>query len=138
MLKAKMSDLIKATDLKYKRKTGECTVKYMIYCSSPVVLTVCNYIILQDWKVSIKMVCFPLQSTIVEISRTTHLSIAKSAFSRLSSAVFKDIQKLDLAESSFEFENQNYIGRHGPVTTVSISLAIQRFSQYLVSLTPLS
>jgi hypothetical protein len=61
------------------------------------------------------------QSSIeVEIIRCGSVSLEKTAFGKLKSALFKDISKFTLATETFEFKNQGSIGRHGPVTIVSI------------------
>jgi hypothetical protein len=62
-----------------------------------------------------------VQSSIeVEIIRCGSVSLEKTAFGKLKSALFKDISKFTLATETFEFKNQGSIGRHGPVTIVSI------------------
>jgi hypothetical protein len=47
------------------------------------------------------------------------VSLEKTAFGKLKSALFKDISKFTLATETFEFKNQGSIGRHGPVTIIS-------------------
>jgi hypothetical protein len=61
-----------------------------------------------------------VQSSIeVEIIRCGSVSLEKTAFGKLKSALFKDISKFTLATETFEFKNQGSIGRHGPVTIIS-------------------
>ncbi|EFA00394.2 uncharacterized protein LOC103312214 [Tribolium castaneum] len=71
-------------------------------------------------QLSIKTGAFDgVQSSIeVEIVRCGSVNVEKTAFGKLKSALFRDVEELVLATETFEFKNQGSIGRHGPVTTI--------------------
>lgn len=56
----------------------------------------------------------------MEVTDVMYVTIEPSAFSKLSSSTFKNVIRIGLDERSFDFKNQGNIGRHGPITTVSI------------------